>query len=63
MLVCGLIYLKTGLFKMFYHDGLDWHVPINDSKHYRGINHCAICKHCGKRIMQDSQGNWFSIDI
>ena len=21
---------------------------------------CSICKRCGKRIMQDSQGNWFT---
>lgn len=61
MLILGFIYLKTGMFKRFYHDILGWHLPIEDSEHIRGINNCAICKHCGQRIIQDSQGNWFCV--
>ena len=62
MFITGFIYLMTGLFKWFYHDVLEWHLPISESERFKGISNCAVCKHCGKRIMQDSQGNWFRYD-
>ena len=53
------IYLKTGIFKIFYHDVLGWHMPDNSPKWSDGCSTHSICKHCGEDIMQDSQGNWF----
>lgn len=52
------LYFRNGFFKEYYHDLLGWHVP--DGKSWSdGLNEHAVCKHCGKHIMQDSQGNWF----
>lgn len=55
-----ILYFKLGLFKGFYHDLLGWHTP--DMKYGvwdDGISFHTYCKHCGKPITQDSQGNWF----
>lgn len=53
-----ILYLKFGWFKVFYHDVLQWHEPI-DEEWFDGCIFCSRCKYCGKEIMQDSQGNWF----
>lgn len=37
---------------------LDWHSPSNIT--YDEVNSHSHCKHCGKKILQDSYGNWFS---
>ena len=58
-LIASAIYLKTGLFKIFYHDVLGWHQPDNSPQWSDGCSTHAVCKHCGADIMQDSQGNWF----
>ena len=42
----------------FFDKYLDWHsckTLEND-----GVNNIGICKYCGKRCLQDSQGNWFA---
>lgn len=55
----AVLYFKSGFLKIYYHDVLGWHTP-DDSPHYSdGLSEHARCKHCGKDIMQDSQGNWF----
>ena len=54
----GVVYSITGLGKWFYHDILEWHRP-NNKENFDGCSFHSICKHCGKEIMQDSQGNWF----
>lgn len=58
-LIGSVIYLRTGLFKFFYHDILDWHQPDNSPQWYDSCSNHATCKYCNKEIMQDSQGNWF----
>jgi len=58
-IVASAIYLKTGLFKKLYHDVLGWHQPDNSPQWSDGCSTHCVCKHCGKEIMQDSQGNWF----
>lgn len=52
-------YFIWGLFKWFYHDIMHWHRPNDEPRTSDGLSTHAICKHCGKEIMQDSQGNWF----
>ena len=37
---------------------LGWHSPI-DNIHGDSVNVHSVCKYCGKKIMQDSQGGWF----
>ena len=53
------LYFKFGFLKFFYHDLLGWHTPDDSPQWYDGLSDHAVCKHCGKDIMQDSQGNWF----
>ncbi len=54
-----VLYFKRGYFKKYYHDILKWHIPDNNLHRFDGCSFHNICKHCGKEIMQDSQGNWF----
>ncbi len=37
-----------------------WHRGDPTTQVQRGINSCASCSKCGKAVMQDSQGNWFT---
>lgn len=53
------LYFKFGFFKFYYHDLLGWHTPDDSPQYSDGCSQHARCKHCGKDIMQDSQGNWF----
>lgn len=53
------LYFKFGFLKFFYHDFLHWHTPDDSPQWFDGLSDHAVCKHCGKDIMQDSQGNWF----
>lgn len=55
--VPAILYFKTGWFKRFYHDIMGWHVPGDDE-----CDGCAVCKYCGKKVLQDSQGNWFTFE-
>jgi hypothetical protein len=41
---------------------LGWHTVDRSQKcgfNMLGINATANCARCGKRVLQDSQGNWF----
>lgn len=58
-----LIWVLTPLrpFKHLCHDILGWHEPDKSVKQtYDGCNYHSKCRFCGKDIMQDSQGNWFT---
>ena len=54
------LYFEFGLFKFWYHDVLHWHTPDNSPQWFDGCSTHAKCKHCGRDIMQDSQGDWFT---
>lgn len=56
-LICSLLYTHYGFFKRFFHNGLHWHEPT--TIWFDDFQVHSICKHCGKEIMRDSQGNWF----
>lgn len=60
-LIFSLIYIKTGFGKKFYHNIMGWHQPDNKVG-FDGCSATSTCKYCHKRILQDSQGNWFTID-
>ena len=54
------LYFEYGKIKWFYHDIMGWCVPDDeDDGYFDGCSVHAKCKHCGRGIMQDSQGNWF----
>lgn len=59
MYIAPILYFKLGWLRFFYHDFLHWHTPDGSPHSFDGLSEHAICKHCGKDIMQDSQGNWF----
>ena len=59
-LIMGILYFLFGWFKKIFHDTLLWHIPKEtDIESFDGVNYYSTCKYCGKKIIQDSQGNWF----
>lgn len=44
--------------RRFLHNVLGWHSQINRIG-FDGCSLTSICKYCGQKILQDSQGNWF----
>lgn len=65
LLVAGSIYLLTKgkLFRRIFHDLMGWHLPKEDEMaEFDGSFSRTYCKFCDKRIIQDSQGNWFTLD-
>ena len=60
MLVTAICYLVSDgmVFNKIYHDYLEWHIPTNEQR-FDVLSMCSTCRFCGKRILQDSQGNWF----
>lgn len=62
LFIFTIVYISKGIGKWFYHDILKWHMPDTSYKYkctFDGLSLKTVCKHCGKEIMQDSQGNWF----
>ncbi len=55
----ALLYFKKGMGKNFYHNVLHWHTPSDGPKTIDECRTGAVCKYCGKKIIMDSQGNWF----
>ena len=53
----SVFYPKLGMFKFFYHDILNWHVPIESNPHIH-----STCKYCEKDIVHDSFGIWYLED-
>ena len=39
---------------------LEWHNC--DKQEFDGVSRHGVCKYCGAKCLQDSQGNWFKID-
>src|SRR5437867_1837662 len=36
-----------------------WHEPSQGKGGFNGASFTSICRYCGKKILQDSQGGWF----
>lgn len=59
-LVCGILYVRFGVFTLVYHDIFGWHEPDETkTAEFDGASWHCTCKYCRKPIMLDSQGNWF----
>lgn len=62
MLLLSPFYFILDWNKWLYHNLMGWHRPKDDATTtFDGCSIHCICKHCGKEIMQDSQGNWFTL--
>ena len=59
-LIGAIFYFWKGWNRWFYHDIMEWHRP-KDVVGFDGCSFTTRCRYCNKRILQDSQGNWFSI--
>lgn len=49
------------IFGRLFHRFLGWHFPDDRPQTFDGVNIHAKCRYCGKSIIQDSQGNWFTV--
>lgn len=47
-------------FRKFLCNVLGWHKP-KDEVYFDGCSFVSVCRFCGKKILQDSQGNWFEV--
>lgn len=59
-LVGGILYVRSGLFKLVYHDIFRWHEP-DETKAVETANgklYCR-CRYCRRLMMRDGEGNWF----
>jgi len=48
--------------RWFAHDVLGWHDGRGARLDFDGCSFSSRCGVCGRRVLQDSQGNWFSAD-
>lgn len=53
------LYIVYDCLRFFYHDILHWHRPNRWYNWHDGLSEHSVCKHCGKSITRDSQGNWY----
>jgi len=54
----GFMIMASTIFrKRLGHDVLGWHDC--DATGFDGASFTGTCKYCGKKCLQDSQGNWF----
>lgn len=53
----SILLLGTIFRKKIGHDILGWHDC--DTEGNDGCSNVGTCKYCGKKCLQDSQGNWF----
>lgn len=61
-IMCPVIFGNIEPIGRFNHWLMEWHKPDDTHEIWTdkyGVNTHAVCKYCGKDIMQDSQGNWF----
>lgn len=49
----------SNILKRLFHDILGWHTPTYIYS-TNGISIKSRCRICGRNILQDSQGNWFT---
>jgi len=47
--------------KKIVHDYLAWLRPTSEID-FDGLSFGSKCDYCGRRILKDSQGNWFHIE-
>lgn len=66
LLIIVLVVFATGVFcasfnrylPVWFCDKLGWHMAPT-MQTFDGASHGGNCTRCDKKVMQDSQGNWF----
>ena len=48
--------------RRFAHNVLGWHNGDGEPKGFDGLSSFAVCTRCWRRVLMDSQGNWFTIE-
>ena len=51
---------KKTKMQWFIHDVLGWHNCKGGGTKFDGLSLESVCT-CGKRVLLDSQGNWFAV--
>ena len=59
LLIGGFLNQLFGWFDFFFHDILHWNDGKGSTVGFDGCSLTATCSKCGKKVLQDSQGNWF----
>ena len=58
-LVCGILYVRFGWYKVVYHDIFKWHEPDYAALNYHGAYYISRCKYCGRHIARKyPSDNW-----
>lgn len=62
LLMLVLLLVMSAMFNRYlpgwFCDKLGWHMS-GETWAFDGYNVKSACSRCGKRVMRDSQGNWF----
>lgn len=56
--------MKIGLLlkiRLLFCKVFGWHNGRGGLLSFDGASYCSTCSICGKKVLQDSQGNWFSV--
>lgn len=54
----SLLNLFNKYLPKWFCDNMGWHLEPPHKK-FDGCSSYGICPRCGKKVLQDSQGNWF----
>ncbi len=55
----GKVAVRSPLYRRVFCEGMGWHRP-NGLVGFDGCSNTSQCITCGKPVLQDSQGNWFT---
>jgi len=44
-----------------WHNGLGEMERYFDERYFDGCSNHSVCSKCGSKVMQDGQGNWFTV--
>jgi len=67
MIVVGGLLMLVISFPLFLtkrkcHDWLDWGYPKSDIS-FDGCSFTSNCRFCVRRLLRDSQSNWFHVEL
>ena len=57
-LICILLAIFNSLLPIWFCHKMDWHLKPK-KQNFDGCSFNGKCPRCSKKVMQDSQGNWF----
>jgi len=64
-LIAGILFMLCGIFNKYlpkwFCDHMGWHLAPNN-QNFDGCSFEGVCPRCKKKVLQDSQGNWFKYE-